>query len=312
MAYPPFKMTGGVGGKPENIYSTREENIKKKKWIYKTLDSPQNRAIIKRELTVGGVEPSDKDVQKVIDERRRNLQTVSVSMADKPIDRSWESTYGVYHPDKKGQIENMVELYKSRGFDISIEEAEKRWEAGDRGKEHHITLQPQERYTYKDTNLEEYLHAVKGGPKGGRIPEKTLDLIDKHAIGGSGSEYVTIPDEFTVQFNSVKYKMEEEGLFNPMKEDFTEKHYNELLEGDHVIKMSNHFKRMMRSLEVNYNDKGRYIGPGSSYTQTKEQKQKVKAVVIKLMNNISVKVDEPKDDKQTLASIGKEAYMGGV
>ena len=31
MAYAPFKMTGGVGGKPENIYSTREENIKKKK-----------------------------------------------------------------------------------------------------------------------------------------------------------------------------------------------------------------------------------------------------------------------------------------
>ena len=30
------------------------------------------------------------------------------------------------------------------------------------------------------------------------------------------------------------------------------------------------------------------------------------------MNNISVKVDEPRDNKQTWASIGKEAYMGGV
>ena len=148
MAYAPFKMTGGVGGKPENIYSTREENIKKKKWIYRTLDSPQNRAIIKRVLTVGGVEPSDKDVQKVIDERRKNLQTVSVSMAKEPIGHSWGSTYGIYHPDKKGQIENIVEWRKRRfGEDISIEEAEKRWEAGDRGKEHHITLQPQERYT---------------------------------------------------------------------------------------------------------------------------------------------------------------------
>ena len=45
---------------------------------------------------------------------------------------------------------------------------------------------------------------------------------------------------------------------------------------------------------------------------TSLQKEKVKKAIIKLMNNISVKIDEPKDDKQTWASIGKEAYMGGV
>ena len=319
MAYAPFKMTGGVGGKPENIYSTREENIKKKKWIYKTLDSPQNRAIIKRELTVGGVEPSDKDVQKVIDERRRNLQTVSVSMADKPIGHSWGSIYGSYEPPKEKGLQNIIDWHKrNKDEDITMEEAkelyEKHKQEGKIGKEHHITLQPQEKYTYKNINLEEYLHAVKGGPEGGRVPKKTLDLIDKHAVGGIGSKYETIPDEFTAQFNSVKYSMEEAGFFNPMEEDFTEEHYNKLTEGQHAITYSNHYERMMRSLKENYDNKGSYIGPGSDdhYKQTKEQKEKVKKAIIKLMNNISVKIDEPKDDEQTWASVGKEAYSGGV
>jgi len=332
MAYAPFKMTGGVGGKPENIYSTREENIKKKKWIYKTLDSRQNRAIIKRELTVGGVEPSDKDVQKVIDERRRNLQTVSVSMAKEPIGPTWESIYGSYEPPKEKGLQNIIDWHKrNKDEDITMDKAKELYEeykrAGKTTKEHHITLQPQEKYTYKNTNLEEYLHSVKGGPHGGDVPEKTMELIDEHAVGGADSTYVTIPHEFTAQFNSVKYSMEEIGLFNPMEEDFTEEHYDKLIEGDHAIKLSNHFQRMMLSLKENFNDKGHYIGPrfpgspehkgkywmeDSSGTQTEKQKEELKKTIIKLMNNISVQTDEPKDDKQTWASIGKEAYMGGV
>tara|TARA_R100000781_G_scaffold70429_1_gene44247 strand:+ start:646 stop:1593 length:948 start_codon:yes stop_codon:yes gene_type:complete len=309
-------IKGGVGNIPENIYSTREENIKKKKWIYNMLASSQNRKIIEKELTVDGVKPSEEEVQKLIDERWRNLRSVSVSMADKPIGPTWDSIYGEYIPEKSEQLQNLIARHKRiYDEDITIEEAEDLWKKLERegrtGKEHSITLQPQEREGYKEINLEEYLHAVKGGPEGGRIPKKTLDLIDKHAAGGIDSKYETIPDEFTAQFNAVKYKMQEEGLFNPIEEDFTEEHYDKLMKGDHKIRESAHFMRMMESLKYNYDMWGfseDYYGEFGN----KKQKEKLKNAVIKLMNNISVRVDEPRDDKQTWASIGKEAYMGGV
>tara|TARA_R100000951_G_C2611335_1_gene171321 strand:- start:60 stop:1037 length:978 start_codon:yes stop_codon:yes gene_type:complete len=325
-------MTGGVGGKPENVHSTRKENIKKKNWLRNMITSTKNFEVLQREMTVDGVKPDDREVQKVIDARLKNLNTVSVSMADEPIGNSWESIYGSYEPPKEKGLQNIIDWHKrNKDEDITMDEAKELYKeykrAGKTTKEHHITLQPQEDYWGKNTNLEEYLHSIKGGPEGGSIPEKTLDLIDKYAVGGADSKYVTIPEEFTAQFNSVKYSMEEKGLFNPMEEDFTEEHYDKLIEGDHVIKMSNHFQRMMLSLKENFNDKGHYIGPSfpgnpehmgkhwtedSSDTQTEKQKEELKKIIIKLMNNISVQTDEPKDDKQTWASIGKEAYMGGV
>ena len=346
----PFLIKGTLSStntddKPKNIYSTREENLIKKDYLYDMLDSPQNREIIKRELTTerrtkaGGVisiPPSDQEIQEVIDARKRNLRTVSVSMVDQPIGRTWESTYGIYTPEKEKSIKILQENYKRNfGWDFTFEETEKIWEdiwkeeeqeKGRKFKEHHITLQPNPSYLRQHINLEEYLHAVKGGPQEkGDLPEKTMELIDKHAKGGAGSMYQTIPHEFSAQTNIVKYIIGKTTDFDPTKDVFTEKDYNEIFNKDNKdLQNSAHLERFMKSLKVNYNKKGKYIGPDLGFPfldpvreQTKEEKEKLKKTVIELMNNISVQVDEPLFDGSTenqsaFASVSKGGYIGGV
>ena len=272
MVYAPFKMTGGVSGKPKNIYSTREENLKKKQWLRNQITSKRNREIIKEELTkerrtkAGGVIsalPTEKEIDEVVNARLRNLSTVSVEVTDEPIGKTWGSTYGLYTPEKEGQIKNLQEYYKSRyNEDITIEEAEEIWKTSEheygKDKEHHIKLQPQQDYRYQDINLEEYLHAVKGGPKvKGDLPEKTAELIDKHAKGGAGSKYETVPHEFSAQTNIVKYIIGETTDYDPTKDVFTEEDYNEIFNKDNFrLQNSIHLQRFMKSLKVNYNKKG--------------------------------------------------------
>ena len=258
----------GLGGIPENVYSTKEENWKKKKYLLDYLKSAKYKERLTKEMEGA----SEEEVQKEIDKRTQNLKNIGVEIVKDPINLSgnWGSTLGTYWPSE------LTEEELKRGEQPS-----------------HIKLEPHSYWTHKNINLEEYSHALEGGTKGGeRITEKTKNLIESVTITPKEDDryekYITKPTEFTAAMQSVRYMMKERGIYDPLKEDFTEEHYKELMEGDHPLKYNIHFERLWDSL------KG-------------DEKQK-KESLIKIMNEIAA-VESQDDDSIFAKDLGKEGYM---
>ena len=263
----------GLGGVPENVYSTKEENIKKKKYLFDYLKSTKYKERLTKEMP----NASEKEVQAEINKRKQNLKNIGVEIVKDPLDPRgrWGGTLGTYWPSE-----------------LTKEELQR----GE--KPSHIQLEPHSTWSHKNINLEEYSHALEGGTKGGeRITEKTKNLIESVTVTPSEDptwgvdhyeKYITTPTEFTAAMQGVRYMMKERGIYDPSSEDFTEEHYKELMEGDHPLRYDTHFERLWDSL------KG-------------DEKQKKKSF-IKVMNEIAAV--EPQDDSSTLAKgVGKESYM---
>ena len=263
----------GLGGIPENIYSTKEENWKKKKYLFDYLKSDKYKERLTKEMEGA----SEKEVQIEINKRTQNLKNVGVEIVKDPLDsRGWGGTLGTYWPSE-----------------LTKEELQR----GE--KSNHIQLEPHSTWSHKNINLEEYSHALEGGAKGGeRITEKTKNLIESVTITpsermyGSGvdpyEKYITTPTEFTAAMQGVRHIMKERGIYDPFTEDFTEEHYKELMEGDHSLRYDTHFERLWDSLEG-------------------DEDQKKKSF-IKVMNEIAAV--EPRDSDTTFAKgVGKGGYM---
>ena len=262
----------GLSTIPENIHSTKEENWKKKKYLFDCLKSDKYKERLTKEMEGA----SEKEIQAEINKRIQNLKNIGVEVVKDPISPGgWGGTLGIYWPSELTKEE------LQRGV-----------------KPSHIQLEPHSLKSHKNINLEEYSHALEGGTKGGeRITEKTKKLIESVTITpsermyGSGvdpyEKYITTPTEFTAQIQSVRYNMKEKGIYDPLTEDFTEKHFKELMNNSD-LKKDTHFERLWDSLEGDENQK--------------------KKSFIKVMNEIAA--IEPQDNDTMFAKdIGKEDYM---
>lgn len=219
----------GLSDVPKNVYSTKEENWKKKKYLFDYLKSDKYKERLTKEMSGA----SEEKVQAEINKRTQNLSNIGVEIVKDPLDSRgrWGGVLGTYWPSE-----------------LTKEELQR----GE--KPSHIQLEPHSTWSHKNINLEEYSHALEGGTKGGeRITEKTKKLIESVTItpkeDGYYEKYITTPTEFTAAMQGVRHMMKERDLYDPFTEDFTEEHYKELMEGDHPLRYDTHFERLWDSLE---------------------------------------------------------------
>ena len=209
--------------RPENIYSTREKNLKAKNYLREYIMSP----MYLERLAIEFPGMSERELKKERNARLKNLNTVSVSIPDKPLSSSgnYGGILGEYLAD-----------------------------------DHHIQFEPNPYYDYQNINLHEYSHAIDDE----RISNRTIDFIDsitkesekeKKPLNYNPSiDYLREPTEFIARIQAVRYAAFKEGLYDPMNEKFTKEHLK-LLKNNLTVKYDNHFEDLYEILKGDKEEK---------------------------------------------------------
>jgi hypothetical protein len=252
LAFPQLKKYGGglpkaQNGVPKNIYSTREKNLEAKNYLREYLMSP----MYLERLAIEFPGYPKEVIEAERDSRLKNLNTVKVSISDEPLNAAgnWGGILGQYVPKEHNQNAESLRLNKEAGF-----------------PPHSIQFEPNPHPFYQANNLHEYSHALESD----QVSQKTADFID--GITNHSSDYLRKPTEFVARIQAVRYRLYQEGLYNPMTEKFTEEHLK-LLKNNFDIRNDNHYRDLYDILKGD----------------TKEQDKNL----IKSMNEIAMELPTP-------------------
>ena len=206
---------------PPNLFSTYEKNKEVKDYLRSYIMSP----MYLERLGIEFPEYNNEQLLNERDARLNNLNTVAVSMADKPLGGAgYGGIQGTYRPHAEHQTEESLMLNKEAGF-----------------PPHSIQLEPNPYFTYQYNNLHEYSHSVDNE----RIPEKTQKLINEVT---TEDDYYTEPTEFIARLQVIRYLLQQEGIYDPLTEKFTKEHWNEMKDNFNIIQ-DIHYKDVMEYLK---------------------------------------------------------------
>ena len=247
-----YKKFGGdlpkaQNGVPKNIYSTREKNLEAKNYLREYLMSP----MYLERLAIEFPGYPKEVIEAERDSRLNNLNTVKVSISDKPLNKAgnYGGILGQYVPKEHNQNTESLRLNKEAGF-----------------PPHSIQFEPNPHPFYQANNLHEYSHALESD----QVSQKTANFID--GITNHSSDYLRTPTEFVARIQAIRYRLYQEGLYNPMTEEFTEEHLK-LLKNNFDIRNDNHYRDLYDILKGD----------------TKEQDKNL----IKSMNEIAMELPTP-------------------
>lgn len=128
------------------------------------------------------------------------LKTGHYSIVDSLEKTDGEINYGVYHPYNQN-IEMMNNLPDS----------------------------------VKETPSHEFTHQSTDGNK--LIFKETRFILNRYAK--TFSDYLSSPTEIMARLNVLRYLLDKQGIYNPLKENFNEKDYNNLLKNEEINKSLN-------------------------------------------------------------------------
>ena len=208
---------------PPNTWSNREQNLEAKNYLRKYIMSPKYLERLEIEFP----DLTKSELKKERDSRLNNLNTVKVSMADKPLGGAgYGGILGRYTPKAKDQTAESLRLNKEAGY-----------------SPHAIYLEPNPYWTHQDNNLHEYSHALESG----QVSEKTKKFVDK--ITNDSSDYLRRPTEFVARLQVLRYRMYQLGLYDPSTEEFTEEHLKLMKNSE--IRSDSHFDDIYQILKGN-------------------------------------------------------------
>ena len=202
-----------------------EEGQKQRNWLDSYIRSDKYLERLGKEMT--GFMPGAYDANKVANERRArlmNLRNTPVGFLPESSDISPTpgDVQGVYNADEyPGMIMLRPEYSKGR----------------------------QGSWSYNTIPLHEMGHAADEGGK--RIPQFTKDLLmstlKDNDLGIPKEEYYyTQPTEYINRLQPLRYLLQEEGIYDARKEDFTEKHLQKAKENTR-IELNRHFQDLLRN-----------------------------------------------------------------
>ncbi len=202
-----------------------EEGQKQRNWLDSYIRSDKYLERLGKEMT--GFMPGAYDANKVANERRArlmNLRNTPVRFLPESSDISPtpDDVQGVYDADEyPGMIMLRPEYSKGR----------------------------QGPWSYNTIPLHEMGHAADEGGK--RIPQSTKDLLmstlKDNDLGIPKEEYYyTQPTEYINRLQPFRYLLQEEGIYDASKEDFTEKHLQKAKENTR-IELNKHFQDLLRN-----------------------------------------------------------------
>jgi hypothetical protein len=202
-----------------------EEGQKQRNWLDSYIRSDKYLERLGKEMT--GFMPGAYDANKVANERRArlmNLRNTPVGFLPESSDISPTpgDVQGVYNADEyPGMIMLRPEYSKGR----------------------------QGSWSYNTIPLHEMGHAADEGGK--RIPQSTKDLLmstlKDNDLGIPKEEYYyTQPTEYINRLQPLRYLLQEEGIYDARKEDFTEKHLQKAKENTR-IELNKHFQDLLRN-----------------------------------------------------------------
>ena len=201
------------------------EGQKQRNWFDSYIRSDKYLERLGKEMT--GFMPGAYDADKVANERRARL----MNLRNTPVRFLPESSEISPTP---GDVQGVYDADEYPGMIMLRPEYSK----GRQGP-----------WSYNTIPLHEMGHAADEGGK--RIPQSTKDLLmstlKDNDLGIPKEEYYyTQPTEYINRLQPLRYLLQEEGIYDARKEDFTEKHLQKAKENTR-IELNRHFQDLLRN-----------------------------------------------------------------
>ena len=218
--YPMMQEGGGVN----------EEGVEQYKWFKNYLQSPKYVERLKKEFP----DYTDKQIGQEVKSRLENVMQTRVGFLPRSSDISPRvgSTQGVYNADEYPGAIMLRPEYSASTSDYIFEPGN--YLGG-----------------YGTTPLHEWSHAADDG--GNRIPQSTTDFMLSRMKENTldipkDKYYYTMPTEYLGRMQPLRYLMEQEGLYDAGKQDFTKEDL-EKAKQNKTIKNNVHFENLMDNVK---------------------------------------------------------------